>query len=90
MAEVSQRTKGQRDAVHTVRHAQGFSMTLPCVGRIKVPHPEQLAFYGALGVLAAVEIIDWPVALLVGVGHLLVQDEHNRVVQEIGEALEEA
>lgn len=90
MAEVSQRRTGHRDAVHSVRHARGFSVTLPCVGRVKVPHPEQLAFYGALGVLAAVEIIDWPVALLVGMGHLLVQDEHNRIVQEIGEALEEA
>ncbi|WP_395309061.1 hypothetical protein V4U86_27815 [Mycobacterium sp. AMU20-3851] len=90
MAEVSQRTKGHRDAVHTVSRARGFTMTLPCVGRVRVPHPEQLAFYGALGVLAVVEIIDWPVALLVGVGHMLVQDDHNRIVQEIGEALEEA
>ena len=44
----------------------------------------------ALGVLAAVEIIEWPVALVLGAGHFLVQEDHNRVVQEIGEALEEA
>ena len=44
----------------------------------------------ALGVLAALEIIDWPVALLVGAGHLMVQNDHNRIVQEVGEALEDA
>lgn len=71
-----------------MRDARGFAMTLPVVGRVKVPHPEQLAYYGALGILAAVEIIDWPVALLLGAGHALMQNEHSRVVQEVGEALE--
>lgn len=65
-------------------------MTLPVVGRVKVPHPEQLAYYGALGVLAAVEIIDWPVALLLGAGHMLMHNEHNRIAEQVGEALEEA
>ena len=43
-----------------------------------------------MGALAAVEIIDWPVALLLGVGHALMHNEHSRVAQEIGEALEDA
>lgn len=90
MAENSKQTRGHRDAVHAVRGARGFAVTLPVVGRVKVPHPEQLAYYGALGVLAAVEIIDWPVALLLGAGHVLMQNEHNRVVQEVGEALQDA
>ena len=47
-----------------------------------------LAF--ALGALAAVEIIEWPVALVLGVGHALMQNEHSRVAQEVGEALEDA
>lgn len=90
MAEKSTQPSGHRHAVGAVRDARGFAMTLPIVGRVKVPRPEQLAYYGALGVLAAVEIIDWPVALLLGTGHVLMQNEHNRVVQEVGEALEEA
>ncbi|WP_029111656.1 hypothetical protein [Mycobacterium sp. URHD0025] len=90
MAEKTAQPRGHRHAVDTVRDARGFAMTLPVVGRVKVPHPEQLAYYGALGVLAAVEIIDWPVALLLGAGHVLMQNEHNRVAQQVGEALEDA
>jgi xanthosine utilization system XapX-like protein len=89
MAEESAPTT-HRDAVERVREAQSFTVTLPVVGRVRVPRPEQLAFYGALGALAAVEIIEWPVALVLGVGHALMQNEHSRVAQEVGEALEEA
>jgi xanthosine utilization system XapX-like protein len=89
MAEESEQTS-HRDAVRRVREAQTFTVTLPVFGRVRVPRPEQLAFYGALGALAAVEIIEWPVALVLGVGHALMQNEHSRVAQEVGEALEEA
>jgi hypothetical protein len=56
MAEESRQTS-HRDAVERVREARTFAVTLPVVGRVRVPRPEQLAFYGALGALAAVEII---------------------------------
>jgi xanthosine utilization system XapX-like protein len=88
MAEESRHT--HRDAVERVREAQTFAVTLPLLGRVRLPRPEQLAFYGALGALAAVEIIEWPVALVLGVGHALMQNEHSRVAHEVGEALEDA
>jgi hypothetical protein len=78
-----------RAVVERVREARGFAVTLPVVGTVRVPHPEQLAYYGALAALAAVEIIDWPVALALAAGHALLEDQHSRVAQEIGEALEE-
>ncbi len=90
MAESSPPTS-HRDAVERVRRAQSFSVDLPVVGRVRIPRPEQLAFYGTLGgVLAAVEIIEWPIALALAAGHVLMQNEHNRVAHEIGEALEDA
>ncbi|BBY43558.1 hypothetical protein [Mycolicibacterium celeriflavum] len=89
MAESSRNAATHRDAVQRVRHAQTFSLDLPIVGRVRIPRPEQLAFYGALGALAAVEIIEWPVALALAAGHVLLQNEHSRVAQEIGEALED-
>jgi hypothetical protein len=89
MAEKSGRTS-HRDAVERVREAQRFAVTLPIVGRVRIPRPEQVAYFGALGVLAAVEIIDWPIALAIAAGHVLVNNEHNRVAEQIGEALEEA
>ncbi|WP_197379252.1 hypothetical protein [Mycolicibacterium mengxianglii] len=84
------RNSSRREAVQRVRNAQSFAVQLPIFGRVRLPRPEQLAFYGALGVMAAAEIIEWPVALVLATGHLLLQDEHNRVAQEIGAALEEA
>jgi hypothetical protein len=90
MAENSRDAATQRDAVQRVRQAQTFALDLPIVGRVRIPRPEQLAFYGALGALAAIEIIEWPVALALAAGHALLQNEHSRVAHEIGEALSEA
>jgi hypothetical protein len=58
--------------------------------RVELPPAEQLAFLAGVGVLAAVEIIEWPVALVLAVGHQLAHSHHGRVLREFGEALEEA
>ncbi|MFZ2174772.1 MAG: hypothetical protein WAW17_12205 [Rhodococcus sp. (in: high G+C Gram-positive bacteria)] len=83
-------TDSHRAAVARVRSARGFVVQLPLLGRVPLPPPEQLAFFAAIGLLAAVEMIEWPVALTIAAGHILVADAHNRALQEIGEALEEA
>ncbi|WP_433567448.1 hypothetical protein ACQP1O_20975 [Nocardia sp. CA-151230] len=88
MAEKS--STGHRNTVDRVLAAQGFAVDLPMIGRVRIPRPEQLAYYGALGALAAAEIIEWPVALVLATGHWLIQDQHNRIAHQIGEALEEA
>lgn len=90
MTENSRQDASHRDAVQRVRDARGFAVSLPVLGRVCVPRPEQLAYYGALGLLAATGVIEWPIALVLGAGHVLIQNEHNRVAQEVGEALEEA
>ena len=61
-----------RDVARLVREADRFALQLPVVGRVPIPRPDQLAFYGALAGLVAVELIDWPVAVAIGVGHALV------------------
>ncbi|MEU2006389.1 hypothetical protein ACH47B_31530 [Rhodococcus sp. NPDC019627] len=87
-AEETPSRDAHRDAVARVREASGFTVQLPLLGRVPVPRPEQLAFFAAIGLLAAVEIIEWPVALTIAAGHILIADQHNRAVQEIGEVLE--
>jgi hypothetical protein len=89
MADESSRAT-QRRAVQRIKDAQGYSLTLPALGSVRIPRPEQLAYFGALAALAALEVIEWPIALAIGAGHALAQSSHNRVAQEIGEALEEA
>lgn len=66
-AQVSHREVAQR-----VRGADKFALQLPVFGRVPIPRPDQLAFYGALAALVAVEMVEWPVAVAIGVGHAIV------------------
>jgi hypothetical protein len=61
-----------RDTAQRVRDANRFALQLPVVGRVPIPRPDQLAFYGALAALVAVELVDWPVAVAIGAGHALI------------------
>jgi hypothetical protein len=66
-----------RDVDKQVREANRFAIQLPVVGRVPIPRPDQLAFYGALAGLVLVEMIDWPVAVAIGVGHALVSERQT-------------
>jgi hypothetical protein len=71
----------QQDSVH---------LELPFVGVVRLPPKDELAFMGGVTGMAAVGILEWPVALLLVLGHTLAANRHNRLMQEFGEALEEA
>ncbi|MBV8965383.1 MAG: hypothetical protein JO191_04315 [Mycobacteriaceae bacterium] len=90
MAEKLRRQVPHRNAVERVREAETFAVTLPVVGNVRIPRPEQLAYYGALAGLAALEVIDWPVALVIAAGHVLASNHHSKVAQELGDALADA
>lgn len=62
----------QQEAAARVAAGRRFSVRLPLVGTVQLPPPDQLAFYGALAGLAALELIDWPVAVAMGVGSVVV------------------
>jgi hypothetical protein len=57
---------------------------------IEAPPVEHLVHYAGLGVLAAVEIIEWPLALLLMAGHALMDATNRPALHEFGEVLEEA
>lgn len=76
-------------AAHQVQTAQHLTITLPLLGTVRLPPPQQLAYYGAVGALLALEVIDWPLALLVTAGHALTTQQHNQSLQEFGEALDD-
>ncbi len=54
------------------------------------PAPQHLAFYAGVSAMALFGIMEWPVAAALVVGHTLVNAQHNKVLQSLGEALEEA
>jgi len=67
------------------------SVTLPDdLGTLRLPEPKRLAYYGGLAALAAFGILDWPVAIALGIGHVLAEQHHNKFVEDFGEALSEA
>ena len=48
MTEESDRNISHHSAVERVRDAETFAVTLPVLGRVRIPSPDQLAYYGAL------------------------------------------
>jgi hypothetical protein len=80
-------------APHHVRIAALYRprrLRLPLVGPVAVPPPDRLAYFAGLGVLAAIEVIEWPIALVIGAGHLLADQHWSRVLGGVGEAAEDA
>lgn len=57
---------------------------------LTLPAPEHLAFYAGIGAMAVFGIMEWPVVAALVVGHTLVNAQHNKILQSLGEALEEA
>ncbi|HKI40053.1 MAG: hypothetical protein ACLQIK_20610 [Mycobacterium sp.] len=85
----ARRGTSQRDAVQKIREGETFVVNLPVVGSVEIPRPEQLAYFGGLAALAAFELIDWPVAVVIAAGHFLAATHHNKILEELGEAMEE-
>jgi hypothetical protein len=57
---------------------------------IETPPVEHMIFYAGMGVLAAMDVIEWPLALLLMTGHLLMDATNRPGLHQLGEALEEA
>ena len=83
---------GRRSNGHRVGTRVGHAtrVRLPVVGAVTIPCRDQLVFFGGLGLLAVVGLIEWPVAAVVGAGHVLAAKRSNKALREFGEALEQA
>jgi hypothetical protein len=89
-AVTRQTVPSRRSAASQAIDQNTMRIDIPCVGVVHLPEPRQIAFYGGLVALAALEVVEWPIAVVIAVGHLLAEDRHNRVIHDFGEALEEA
>ena len=58
--------------------------------RLELPPGDQLAYLAGLGLLAALDLIEWPIALAIAVGHELARSHHSKTLREFGDALEQA
>jgi hypothetical protein len=58
--------------------------------RLELLPPEQIGFLAGVGLIAALGIIEWPVAVVVAVGHTIAYRAQRAGVRNIGAALEKA
>jgi hypothetical protein len=63
-----------RSAAKQVTERSGLHVTLPALGPINLGPPDQLAYLAAL---TALEIIEWPIALVIAAGHLLAEQRRS-------------
>jgi hypothetical protein len=76
--------------MHEATRRDATRLTLPVVGAVTLPAKEELAFLAGVGLLAVAEIVEWPVALVLIVGHTLAKRRRDKVLRGFGEALEKA
>lgn len=90
MARQQAAASGLHHAAARTVHRHTMRVSLPGGMDLTLPPPEQLAFYGGIGALAVFGVVDWPVATVLVVGHMLAESRHGRMLQEFGKALEQA
>jgi hypothetical protein len=76
-------------AASRVRQKETVRVALPMIGGVTLPRPQDMAYYLGIGALVALEMLEWPAAVALAAGHALVNQHHNRALEEFGEALEE-
>jgi hypothetical protein len=81
---------GAKKAVANAMAKNSIHLEVPGIAHIELPPADQLAFLGGIATLVVLQIIEWPVAVVLGVGHVLVHNRHHALLRDFGEALDEA
>jgi len=56
-------------------------------GATQRPHP-RLCWYAGLAVMAVVEVIEWPLAILMMLGHEIAHRAHSQALRDFAEGIE--
>jgi len=95
IADAAERPASTRPVGHAILAAERavrrnmIHVSLPAVGELHLPPAEEMVFLGGTAFLAVVGVLEWPVAIFLGVGHALALNGRNKVVRALGETLEE-
>ena len=79
-----------RRAAERVRKRNDLCINVPGLGTIDLGPPDQLAYLAGIATLAALEIIEWPLACIIAAGHVLADQRRSATLHAFGEALEQA
>lgn len=73
------------------KKVQWRSVALPVVGlNVPMPTAETALYYGGVAALAAAEIIEWPIALVVIAGHEMLRRSRRSIAGKASKAAESA
>ncbi len=86
MSTLTRQLSGAHETIRTYSRR----VEVPVLGEVAVPPPDKLAYYAGLGLLAAFQVIEWPMALVITAGHLLADQHLSGVGRGMGEALQSA
>ena len=66
-------------------------ITLPVTGwTFMLPPRREWPWIGGVVLVAALDLIDWPVALIVAIGHTIMTNSHNEQLRELADGIEAA
>lgn len=89
-AAPSNRATTAREAAATAAAQNSIHVEIPNVGHLHLPPLDQIAFIGGIAALAVIQIVEWPVAVVLTVGHVLAHNRHHALLRDFGEALDKA
>jgi hypothetical protein len=64
-----------------------WHVEIPYVGPVGWPLTGSLSYLITVGALAALEVVTWPVAGVLGLAHIMARNRDNPVLSEIGKGL---
>jgi hypothetical protein len=79
-----------REAAASATAQNSIRVEMPGMGHLHLPPLDQIGFLGGIAALALIEIIEWPVAAALTVGHILAHNRHHALLRDFGEALDRA
>ncbi len=67
----------------------GPSVSLPGSDiKVNLPGRGGLVWYAGIGAMAALEVIEWPIAVVISATHFIENHSHSRDVQELADGIE--
>jgi hypothetical protein len=79
-----------REAASRAAAQNSIVVQVPGIAQLHLPPLDQIGFLGGIATLALIQIIEWPVAVALTVGHILAHNRHHALLRDFGEALDRA
>ena len=74
--------------IKRMRHGAPAAIVPGTRRKITLPDRAGLIWYAGVGAMTALELIEWPIALLIAGTHFVENHVHNRDVQQLAEGID--